>query len=119
MITNLLVVGAGGALGSMLRYVIQRGFHSSYFPYGTMAINISGCLLAGLAAGAILKTTPQTQLSLFLITGFCGGFTTFSAFSLESVKLMEEGRLLFFCLYIVISMSAGILAALLGLKLSM
>ncbi len=116
MIGNLLVVGAGGALGSMLRYVIQRGLNSSGFPYGTIAVNIGGCFIAGLLAGALLKTLPQTQL--FLITGFCGGFTTFSAFSLESVQLMEKGELLSLAVYIGLSVAAALLAAFVGFKIS-
>jgi CrcB protein len=116
MIVNLLVVGAGGAVGSMLRYAVQRGFNSSLFPYGTIAVNIAGCFLAGLIAGALLKTTPQIQL--FLITGFCGGFTTFSAFSLECIQLMEKGQLLSLAFYIVLSVGAALLAAFFGFKIS-
>ncbi len=119
MITNLLVVGLGGALGSMLRYSLQRSFHSSYFPYGTLAVNIFGCFLAGLAAGALLKSGIQSQSSLFAITGFCGGFTTFSAFSLETIHLLEEGKVLSVALYVAASVIAGLLAAFSGLKITM
>lgn len=116
MIVHLLVVGTGGALGSMLRYAIQRGFNSSLFPYGTIAVNIGGCFLAGLLAGALMKTAPQTQL--FLITGFCGGFTTFSAFSLECIQLMEKGSVLLLALYLALSVGAALLAAFFGFKIS-
>jgi len=117
MMTNLLAVGAGGAAGSMLRFFCQHSFSTPTFPYGTLLVNIVGCFLAGLLAGYFLKTAQHTSLSLFLITGFCGGFTTFSAFSLEAVQLAQKGQWMFFCFYVAGSVLIGLLAAFWALKI--
>jgi CrcB protein len=119
MITNLLLVGAGGAVGSMLRYLCQRFLNPEAFPYGTLIVNVAGCFLAGLLAGIFLKNGSQTSLTLFLITGFCGGFTTFSAFSLDSIQLLQRSQFLPLGLYTGVSVVGGLLSAFLGLKISL
>ncbi len=116
MIANLLMVGAGGAAGSILRYLLQTYFNTDRFSYGTLLVNIGGCFVAGLLAAFLLKNARQDELSLLLLTGFCGGFTTFSAFSLESVQLFETGNWLLLSLYLSISVTGGFLAALVAYK---
>lgn len=81
MMRALLLVGMGGALGSMARYLCQRWMAEYYphaFPFGTFAVNLSGCLLIGLFWSLTLKGGGQLDTwKLFLMTGICGGFTTF------------------------------------------
>ena len=92
MIKNALLVALGGAVGSALRYVIQSSFHSKFpnlFPYGTFVVNILGCLLIGILMGfAVQQKALSPQANLLLIAGFCGGFTTFSAFAYEGNTLL-------------------------------
>src|SRR6267154_214607 len=114
MIRNILLVGSGGGIGSMARYLCQRWFSSSYpghFPWGTFAVNISGCLLIGIFWGMAFKTfTLNENWKLFLMTGICGGFTTFSAFSLEGIGLIKEQRMGTFFLYAIGSVILGLTA---------
>ena len=122
MIRNLLLVGLGGGLGSMARYLSQRWLSQAYpshFPWGTFAVNITGCLLIGLFWGLTFKSFAATEnWKLFLMTGICGGFTTFSAFTLEGMGLLKENRLALFFLYVGGSVIAGLLATYIGMKIS-
>ena len=117
---QVLFVGLGGAAGSMLRYltnVITLKYYSANFPLATFIVNVAGCFLAGLIFGSITQETAEAQnLKVLLITGFCGGFTTFSAFALENVRLMNSGNLSTAVLYTGLSIVAGFLAAWLGLS---
>src|SRR5580693_2390139 len=94
----ILLVGFGGALGSIGRYLAQQlaaRYILSTFPYGTFAVNILGCFVIGLIYGISARTgwlSPEWRI--FLATGLCGGFTTFSTFSYESVMLMNDGEYL-------------------------
>ncbi len=121
MIRALVLVGMGGALGSMARYLCQRWMAEYYphaFPFGTFVVNLSGCLLIGLFWSLTLKGGGQLDTwKLFLMTGICGGFTTFSAFTLESIGLLRENRMGFFLLYVLGSVTLGILATFAGMKL--
>jgi CrcB protein len=117
MMPQLLAVAIGGAAGSVLRFLCQRTFNNLVFPYGTLAVNISGCLLIGILWGLLLKDGLHDTARLLLMTGFCGGFTTFSAFTQESIQLLLHGRWAPFVLYTVISVSAGLLATFTGYKL--
>ncbi|HVG42957.1 MAG TPA: CrcB family protein, partial [Chitinophagaceae bacterium] len=83
---ELIAVGLGGAAGSMLRFLIQRFMNTSLFPYGTLVVNVAGCLLIGIFAGFVIKNIINESNRLLWITGFCGGFTTFSALTLESLS---------------------------------
>jgi CrcB protein len=116
--TNILLVGLGGAAGSILRYLCQKWINASYvhnFPLATFSINILGCLLIGILYGLGEKgniLSPQTRL--LLITGFCGGFTTFSTFAFENVSLLRIGDNIYFLLYAIGSVVLGIAAVYLG-----
>lgn len=117
----ILLVGIGGFIGSVSRYysqqIITRFFPSS-LPFGTLAINVAGCFLIGVIyafseKGNIL--TPEWRL--FLATGFCGGFTTFSTFSFESIQLINDGEWLYVSLYVTFSVFIGFIATYLGMSL--
>lgn len=122
MINNLLLVGLGGGLGSMARYACQRWFASafgSHFPWGTFAVNAAGCLLIGIFWGLSFKSFDSNERwKLFLMAGLCGGFTTFSAFTLEGIGLLRENKTGLFFLYITGSVLTGLLATYLGMKLA-
>jgi fluoride exporter len=109
---NLLLVGLGGGIGSMLRYLCQKWFsenHPQSFPWGTFIVNIAGCFLIGLIYAASEKTTALTpQTRLFLAAGFCGGFTTFSAFAFENMDLLRRGDTSYVLIYATISVVLGI-----------
>ncbi|WP_282161297.1 fluoride efflux transporter CrcB [Ulvibacterium marinum] len=118
---QLLLVFLGGGFGSMLRYLISRIFndHFQYFFLGTFLVNILGCLLMGFILGLSLKGDYLTQNQiLILATGFCGGFTTFSAFAFEKHSLLTSGELFHFSLYTLSSIVIGIFAIALGLWLA-
>jgi CrcB protein len=112
-----LLVAAGGAVGSVLRYAVQRLVPAQSFPYNTFAVNLVGCLLIGMLWALLLKGTIGNDGRLLLMTGLCGGFTTFSAFSLESLQLLQTGRTIQFFFYVVLSVALGLLATFLGYKL--
>jgi|SRR5687768_18374216 len=122
MIKALLMVGLGGGAGSMLRYLIQKWTQNTIvtsFPVGTFAINIVGCFLVGLFWGWFARSMHwNEELKSLLITGFCGGFTTFSAFTLESMGLLKEDKTNLFLIYIGGSLIAGLLATYTGLRLA-
>ena len=110
---NLLAVGLGGAVGAISRYLLGLVIPKldSGFPLATFAVNLLGCLLIGLIVGILGKHgNLEPRLVLFLQTGICGGFTTFSTFSLETLTLIEEGRYTVAVLYIILSITLGLLA---------
>ncbi|MBL7839850.1 MAG: fluoride efflux transporter CrcB [Cyclobacteriaceae bacterium] len=119
---QVFFVGLGGAAGSILRYltsVVTLKFYSASFPVATFIVNVIGCFLAGLIFGSITQESAEAQnLKVLLLTGFCGGFTTFSAFALENVRLMNSGNLSTAVLYTIASIVAGLLAAWLGLSIT-
>ena len=117
MIKNLLLVGLGGAVGSMVRYSIQRFVNTTGFPYGTLIVNLSGCFLIGLLWGLVSKNNLTQITALLLMSGFCGGFTTFSAFTYEGVQMLDNSRWLILVGYISISVIGGLLATFSGYKL--
>ena len=108
---NCFIVGLGGFIGAVLRYLISIINYnpSDGFPLKTFSINITGSLVIGLIAIASIKYTSfKTELSLFLKVGFCGGFTTFSSFSLETYNLIEQGNYGIALLYTSLSFICGI-----------
>ena len=122
MIKNLLLIGLGGGLGSMARYLCQKWFMDHYshsYPWGTFIVNITGCFLIGLLWGITFKSFAGNESwKLFLMTGICGGYTTFSAFSLEGIGLIKEQKPGLFLLYIGGSVVIGLLATYAGMKIS-
>lgn len=113
---NILLVGIGGGMGSILRYFLQRTLNVS-FPYGTLLVNIAGCLLIGLLWGIFTRHIDEHR-RLLLVTGFCGGFTTFSTFTYEGVQMLMENRWMVFLLYTFLSVVAGLAATYFGYKLT-
>lgn len=118
MIKNLLLIGTGGFLGSIARYLISQlnltvSFHS--IPVGTLTVNVAGSFLIGFLTGIAEKSmilTPEWRL--FLMVGLCGGFTTFSAFANENLMLIHNGQGLAVLLYTGLSIFLGFLAVYLG-----
>lgn len=117
----LLLIGAGGFLGSIARYLTQQGIGKILpvaFPYGTFIVNITGCFLIGvLYAFSNRSNMLITEWRLFLTTGFCGGFTTFSTFSIEAYTLVREGQYLYFALYAGLSVALGIFATFIAIAI--
>jgi fluoride exporter len=113
---NILLVGLGGGVGSILRYLLQRTFNVQ-FPYGTLVVNLLGCLLIGVLWGFFAKHIDE-QKRLLLVTGFCGGFTTFSSFTYEGVQMIMENRWFTFFIYVLSSVSIGLAATFFGYKLT-
>lgn len=120
MIKELIYIGAGGFIGSVLRYLVSLAFSSqNSFPWGTFTVNIVGCVLIGLICGFANRVPNLSQnINLFLTVGLCGGFTTFSTFSKEALALLQAGNIIAFCLYAVWSVTIGILAVALGFWLA-
>lgn len=118
MIKNFLLVGLGGALGSMLRYAAYLLITVKHFPFGTFLVNIIGSFIIGIVLALSLKDESfLNNWKVFLATGICGGFTTFSSFSAENVALLQNGKFGIALLYITLSIVLGIAAAWLGFKL--
>jgi CrcB protein len=119
MLKGLLLIGIGGMIGSMLRYLFAVLIKPQSFPYATLSVNILGSLLIGVIMGWVLKNEGlNTNWKLFLATGLCGGFTTFSAFSLECVQLIEQQRYAAMFAYIGLSIVVGLAATFAGIQLT-
>ncbi|MFC5755266.1 fluoride efflux transporter CrcB [Rhizobium sp. GCM10022189] len=116
-----LLVAVGGAIGSLLRYYVGLGsvrLMGPSFPWGTLTVNVVGCFVIGVFAEMIARRfDASTELRLLLITGFLGGFTTFSAFSLDAITLFERGEVLAGGIYIAASVGLSMLAVIAGLGL--
>jgi len=116
-----LLVFLGGGFGSVLRYLISKPLNSisQNFFVGTFTVNILGCLIIGLVLGFSAKgDILSDNNSLLLATGFCGGFTTFSAFAFEKHTFLKSGDYLNFAIYMMASIILGILSVVLGLWLA-
>lgn len=111
---NVLAVALGGMAGALLRYGCSLLFVNTKFPTATLIVNISGCLLIGMLAAVLVKH-PDNVWKFLLMTGFCGGFTTFSAFSIEAVQLIQQQQIGKALLYILISVVGGIAATFAGI----
>ena len=112
------MVGLGGSIGAMLRYLVASFIKTNSFPLNTFLINILGCLCIGfiLALGE-KPNVLSNDLKLFLATGICGGFTTFSTFSAENYLLLKSGNYVSAALYIFTSITVCIIATFIGFKI--
>ena len=118
MLKNLLLVGLGGAAGSMLRSLFSIWFKHNYFPLATLLVNIIGSFVIGMVIATSLRNASfDANWKLLLATGLCGGFTTFSAFSAEGLQLLQQQRFGVFVLYVMGSVMLGVLATWLGFSL--
>ena len=122
MIRAMLLVGFGGAIGSILRYLTSfclAKYYENAFPLATFIVNIIGCFLIGLLAGFLAKSQLASEdIKWFLITGLCGGYTTFSAFAYENIQLMQTDNLSLAFFNIGLSVIIGLVAVWLGLILT-
>ncbi len=118
---NIMLVVAGSATGGVLRYLLTLFFVAkewTKFPWATFTVNLLGCFIIGVVYALAEKSTSGShQLRLLLTTGFCGGFTTFSAFAFENLQLMKLQTTGIALLYIGLSVTLGIAATFLGIAL--
>jgi CrcB protein len=119
---SLLLVMTGGAIGAALRWQVGRLALTRFgpdFPWGTWIVNLAGGFLAGLAAGLLIRQGSAGEpLRLFLIVGLLGGFTTFSAFSLEAAFMLQRGQHLAAAGYAVSSFAGSVLLLFAGLSIA-
>ena len=122
-----LMVALGGGAGALARYQLGRAMSAwlgsqmmTFFPWATLAVNTIGSVLMGLLAGWLVRSAPENaeQLRLLLGVGLLGGFTTFSAFSLELAMLVQRGQVALAGLYIMLSIGLGVTGMLFGLSMT-
>ena len=120
MLKNILLVGAGSFFGGVLRYIVSLLVkYTGGFPWATFTVNLLGCLLIGVLWGIFSRcANASQQIVLFLSVGFCGGFTTFSTFSKESLQLIQSGNWLYFSLYVAGSILLGLLLVAVGYQIA-
>lgn len=120
MLKNILIVGAGSFFGGALRYIVSLLVkYTGGFPWATFTVNLLGCLLIGVLWGIFSRcANASQQFVLFLSVGFCGGFTTFSTFSKESLQLIQFGNWLYFSLYVAGSILLGLLLVAVGYQIA-
>ncbi|MFJ5533098.1 fluoride efflux transporter CrcB [Streptomyces sp. NPDC093261] len=112
-----LLVVIGAAVGAPLRYLTDRAVqlrHDTVFPWGTLAVNVSGCLILGLLSGAASSGHASPHVQLLIGTGLCGALTTYSTFSYETLRLTETGSGFYAAANVVGSVAAGLGAAFAG-----
>lgn len=120
--TTVILVGIGGMLGSILRYLASHFMTTAFptaFPFGTFIVNILGCLVIGMVFGLSQRHEwLSADFRVFLAVGFCGGFTTFSAFAYENIVLLQDKDYLTFALYSGLSFVLCLLATVVGLVIT-
>lgn len=117
----ILFIGAGSFIGGISRYLLSTSIQNKFlstFPFGTLGVNIIGCLLIGIVYGIADNGNLTAEWRLFLATGILGGFTTFSAFSNESVSMLRDGQFWYASLYIVSSVLLGLIATFAGILIT-
>lgn len=115
-----LLVGLGSFIGGISRYLISKLITeqvTTVFPFGTFTVNVVGCFLIGLVFGWSSKNVLETNTQLFLTTGILGGFTTFSAFSMETLNLMNAGHSTTAIAYVALSIMVGLMGTFAGYAL--
>ena len=116
-IRNIIAVGAGSFIGGIARYIVSLAMKgiSKGFPWATVLVNLSGCLIIGLLWGFLSRNASEsTSWGLFLTVGLCGVFTTFSTFSKEALTMLQTGQIWGFASYIALSILAGIVLVAIG-----
>lgn len=116
---NLIIIGAGGFCGAIFRYLVsgaaQKLSQSVNFPYGTLAVNLIGCLVIGMLTRLDeIRSILSPELRFFIMIGLLGAFTTYSTFSNEAINLINDRRIQLALLYVGAHMVLGLAAVLLG-----
>ena len=118
MLKLVIATGLGSFAGGISRFLLSRWIQlqvSGSFPWGTFVVNIAGCLLIGVIFGISERSDILSpEVRMFLTVGFCGGFTTFSAFAYENIAMLKDGNFLYFSLYTGLSVFFGLLAVNMG-----
>ena len=117
MLKEVIAVFIGGGLGSVLRFLVNKIeiISDNNFPYSTFMSNFLGCLILGIVLGYFIKNeNTNSMLFVFLTVGICGGFTTFSSFSNESLQLIQNGEIFTFLAYLLGSLVIGIMSVYMG-----
>ncbi len=118
MFRIILIIGAGGFIGSIARYLSVQFVHKTFltsFPLGTLLVNLAGCFLIGIFYGLVERgNLLSNELRMFLTVGFCGGFTTFSTFTADSLALVRDGEFLYVMFYAAMSIFIGFFFTFLG-----
>lgn len=117
MIKYVILVGLGGGLGAIMRYLVSLLMKTGYFPLGTLLINIVGSFVLGIVMASTINEPGPGATKLFFATGICGGFTTFSAFAYENMSLLQMGKYETALLYTLISVVISIIATWIGFRI--
>jgi CrcB protein len=119
MIKNIFIVGIGGFMGSILRYLSYQSIKNTPSFLITCSINLAGSFIMGMVMGFYSRNnlSMSDNWKLLIATGICGGFTTFSSFSFENLQLLQEGKIISFACYVLSSVILGIAAVFVGYKI--
>lgn len=116
----ILVIGAGSFIGGVFRYLLSQFIQNRFlstFPFGTLCVNIIGCFFIGLIFVLSERGNLSHEWKMFIATGILGGFTTFSAFSNETVNMLRDGQIWYAVAYIALSILLGVIATFIGISL--